>query len=152
MADLTVLISPTPLPKTNSFGRFTRRDSPVSRPIMVTLQMADTDTNPSSSSAPSSPTKRNFNEALLSPPRNTFKSRPRPHPGSLPPRPASAPPQRTRSSFDPTDPEVPTEGSRKLFAIERRKISSFSSSNTKSGELIRPAPPLCELFLSFACY
>ncbi|KIM87921.1 hypothetical protein PILCRDRAFT_3635 [Piloderma croceum F 1598] len=133
MADLTVLISPTPLPKTHSLGRFTRRDvSPVSPPIMVTLEMADTP-----SSAPSSPTNRNFNEELLSPPRNTFKSRPKSHP-SIPRRPASAPPQRTSFSLD-----LPEDSSRSSRAIfERRRLSSFSSSNTRGGELIRPAPPL----------
>jgi hypothetical protein len=138
MADLTVLISPTPLPKTHSLGRFTRRDvSPVSPPIMVTLEMADTP-----SSAPSSPTNRNFNEELLSPPRNTFKSRPKSHP-SVPRRPASAPPQRTSFSLD-----LPEDSSRSSRAIfERRRLSSFSSSNTRGGELIRPAPPLCECFV-----
>ncbi|KZP22954.1 hypothetical protein FIBSPDRAFT_1043297 [Athelia psychrophila] len=40
MADLNVLITPHPLPRTTIFGRFTHRArSPASRPIMVTLQV-----------------------------------------------------------------------------------------------------------------
>ena len=140
MADLTVLISPTPLPKSNSFGRFTRsNDSPVSRPIMVTLEMVD-----NSTSAPSSPINRNFNQALLSPPRNTFKSRPKNHLSS-PRRPASAPPQRTSFGDDLSGIEDSTGSSRTL--LERKILSSFASTNTKGGELIRPAPPLCEYLL-----
>jgi hypothetical protein len=100
--------------------------------------MADT-----SSSAPSSPTNRNFNEAFLSPPRNTFKSRPKSHP-SVPRRPASAPPQRTSFSLD--IPEDPTQA---LF--ERRRLSSFAITNTRGGELVRPPPPLCEYFYSNNC-
>lgn len=135
MADLTVLISPTPLypPMKTNFGRFARRvDSPVSRPIMVTLEMAAD----ISSSAPSSPTTHD--SALLSPPRNTFKSRPKIS-RSLPPRPVSAPPGSTSFSRDSEDPD---KISRAFF--DRRKVSSFGTSNTTGGELIRPAPPLCE--------
>jgi hypothetical protein len=144
MADLTVLISPTPLPKSNSFGQFTRsNDSPVSRPIMVTLEMVDNSTD-NSTSAPSSPINRNFNQALLSPPRNTFKSRPKNHLSS-PRRPASAPPQRTSFGDDLGGIEDSTRSSRTL--VERKILSSFASTNTKGGELIRPAPPLCEYLL-----
>lgn len=140
MADLTVLISPTPLPKTNSFGRFTRRhDSPVSRPIMVTVEMVD-----NSSSAPSSPTNHDFNKALLSPPRNTFKAKP-----SLPVRSASAPPQRTSFGFDLGGPGDPTTSSRAL--PDRRRFSEFSITNTKGGELLRPAPPLCKSPVHLKC-
>ena len=144
MADLTVLISPTPLPKTNSFGRFSRRhDSPVSRPIMVTVEMVD-----NSSSAPSSPTNHDYNKALLSPPRNTFKAKPKVNP-SLPVRPASAPPQRTSFGFDLGGPGDPTTSSRAL--PDRRRLSSFSITNTKGGELLRPAPPLCKSSVNLKC-
>lgn len=149
MADLTVLISPSPIyphPKPAGFGRFSRRyDSPVSRPIMVTLEMA-ADT---SSSAPTSPTSSTpsplRNDALLSPPRNTFK-RPKKAQQALPPRPVSAPPQRTTFNLDKADNKedlTPPKSSRGLF--ERRRLSSFAhTSSAKAGELIRPAPPLCE--------
>lgn len=88
MADLTVLIAPQPLPRTTTFGRFTRRaPSPASRPIMVTLQPAADDPHSESSSVPSSPVSKKgtlleHNNSLLSPPRNTWK-RPKPRP---PPR------------------------------------------------------------------
>ena len=87
--------------------------------------------------------------ALLSPPRNTFKSRIQSQNvvnSLLPPRPVSAPPQSTSFSFDSSGSEDPAKNSRALF--DRRKLSSFASTNTRGGELIRPAPPLCEYTIS----
>ena len=140
MADLTVLISPNPLPAfgPSAFGRFTKRyESPVSRPIMVTLEMAD-----SSTSAPSSPTdSRVKDHSLLSPPRNTWKSRPRVQRPALLPRSRSAPPERL--SFDPDGPGI-VEEPHKTSLFERRRISS-SFNNSEVDHLSLPAPPLCEL-------
>lgn len=142
MADLTVLISPNPLPplKSSAFGRFTKRnESPVSRPIMVTLEMADS----GSTSAPSSPTDTQVKDhALLSPPRNTWKSRPKIQRPDLPPRPRSAPPERLTFNVDLETPAL-VEEPLKTSLFERRRISSFNTS-TKADHLSLPAPPLCE--------
>ncbi|KZP23134.1 hypothetical protein FIBSPDRAFT_889783 [Athelia psychrophila] len=85
MADLTVLIAPQPLPRTTTFGRFTRRvPSPASRPIMVTLQLAADEPSSSSTGSSSAPspisTNTEFDRGLLSPPRNTWKARQKPRP------------------------------------------------------------------------
>ena len=162
MADLTVLIAPQPLPRTTTFSRFTRRaPSPVSRPIMVTLQLAADEPSSSSStgssSLPSSPTQKTSalpDSSLLSPPRNTFKARPRPHlprshthpgpPAEIPVRPASAPPTETEFRRVPDfTPQTELEIYRN---IKRRtgSLSTFAASNTHNGELVRPAPPLCK--------
>ena len=141
MADLTILISPNPLPplKSSAFGRFTKHhESPVSRPIMVTLAMADD----SSTSAPSSPTYRQVTDhTLLSPPRNTWKSQPRVQRPDLPPRPRSAPPERLTFKLDLDIPAVVEPYTTSLF--DRRRTPSFNSS-AKGDHLSLPAPPLCK--------
>lgn len=140
MADLTVLVSPTPLypqqkPSGFSFVRRSPNVHAVSRPvtpIMITLETAKTP-----SSAPSSPVSRD--DSLLSPPINTWKSRPR-HIQAAP-RAASAPP--SKHSFD-LEADQTEESLRLARGAFRRRIQSFTAT-TKGGELIRPPPPLREL-------
>jgi hypothetical protein len=139
MTDLTVLLPPStlyvPQPRSPAF-HFTRplgnNVSHSSTPIMVTLEVA-----PKSPSTPTSPTEPKDNH-LLSPPVNTWKSRP------TRPRPASAPPIKT--SFDLVADQKLADLSdippRPIFT-NRRRNSSFSTS-TRGGELIRPPPPLRE--------
>ena len=142
MADLTVLISPNPLPvlRSSAFGRFTKHyEPPVSRPIMVTLEMADG----GSTSAPSSPIDIQVKDrTLLSPPRNTWKSRPKVQRPALPPRPRSAPPERLSFKVD-LDGSAVVEEPFKTSLFERR-ISSPFISTVKVDHLSLPAPPLCE--------
>jgi hypothetical protein len=126
MADVTVLVRPAveiASPQPSPF-RLARAKS-VSRlgPVMVTL-----DSSASSYSAPSSPTYAK-GDGLLSPPINTWKSRP-----SIP-RPASAPPSRREDISDDTLP---------LPAIVHRRRLSFAQKRTH--ELPRPAPPVCTSF------
>ncbi|KAH7917988.1 hypothetical protein BV22DRAFT_1115488 [Leucogyrophana mollusca] len=131
MADLTVLVSPTPLyPRPNSlnfnFARRSQTDLTTRRPVMVTLQTPDP--------APSSPPeKQPIDDALLSPPRNTFKAS-----RSPPKRPASAPPTQPSFAIEPQ--RVPASGPPRS-TFQRRVVSSFTS-NTPHNELIRPPPPL----------
>jgi hypothetical protein len=131
MADLTVLVSPAPLyvpkprPLTFAFAS-PKRNSAVSRPVtpMITLEK----THNRSPSGPSS-----NDHSLLSPPINTWKSRPQP-------RPASAPP--TQTTFNLTTEDTLADFSAKPpRPIFRRRNSSFSPSS-KLGEPIRPPPPL----------
>ncbi|GLB42633.1 hypothetical protein LshimejAT787_1200820 [Lyophyllum shimeji] len=167
MTDLTVLISPNPLYPAISSG-FTfgmKKPRPLSRPIMVTLETekdpdeegeADT-TVPSpegqtASSPPSSPGRgrsRKFDNSLLSPPPNTWKSRPRPR--HRPTRSQSAPPERKiRNPQEEGDGETPAKDVPFELAppdfvrpTARRSMTAFPcSSSTRGGELIRPPPPL----------
>ncbi|KAF7986929.1 hypothetical protein HWV62_12727 [Athelia sp. TMB] len=158
MADLTVLIAPQPLPRTTTFSRFTRRaPSPVSRPIMVTLELAADEPSTGTSSLPSSPTQKTsalpeLDNGLLSPPRNTFKARPRPRlprphthsePAETPVRPASAPPTETLFRRVP---EFTPQTELEIYRNVKRRTGSLSTfaagSNTRGGELLRPPPPL----------
>ncbi|KIK94616.1 hypothetical protein PAXRUDRAFT_782392 [Paxillus rubicundulus Ve08.2h10] len=135
MSDLTVLVSPTPLyPRqhslTFSFARQSQNDLTTTRPVMVTLESVDSDEEPSS------PVQvRALNEALLSPPRNTFKAA-RTSSARSPQRP-SVPPLRVPSSTGISDPESVAPPSRK---ISGRVFSSFAPTNRS--ELSRPPPPL----------
>ncbi|KAF9235712.1 hypothetical protein BU15DRAFT_51051 [Melanogaster broomeanus] len=135
MSDLTVLVSPTPIyPPQHSLGfNFARRsqnDLTTSRPapVMVTLESVDPD------DAPSSPVAvRTLNDALLSPPRNTFKATSSPR--QVPRRPSSAPPIRSPSSVSDSQSVAPPR-----VNASRRLFSSFTSTNRS--ELSRPPPPL----------
>ncbi|KAF8840275.1 hypothetical protein BDN67DRAFT_878269, partial [Paxillus ammoniavirescens] len=137
MSDLTVLVSPTPLyPRqhslTFSFASQSQNDLTTTRPVMVTLESVDSDEEPSS------PVQvRALNDALLSPPRNTFKAA-RTSPGRPPQRPSSAPPLCAPPSTGPiSDPESVTPPSR---SFSGRVFSSFAP--TDRSELSRPPPPL----------
>lgn len=188
MTDLTVLVSPIPLyPAPRAplpFGRRTSR--PVSRPIMVTLEseigddVADRPHTPASLAAsdsdfiapPADPIRRTRSPRvvephLLSPPVNTWKSRPRHRPS----RSQSAPPER-RAPLEPTpvnnedgytQPGPERERDPFSFDSERlgferrnpnRSFTAFARADrhaptTRGGELVRPPPPLCMSFLFF---
>jgi hypothetical protein len=165
MTDLTVLVSPIPLyPETRDFT-FGRRQKPTQpRPIMVTLETEieeadsaqnspidkpiDTDFINTPTSPPRRPrTPRVVEPHLLSPPVNTWKSRPR----HRPTRSHSAPPER-RSPTPDTEEQPQREPAR--FNTEalgfrqrnpNRSFTSFSTvdrNTTRGGELVRPPPPL----------
>jgi hypothetical protein len=164
MTDLTVLVSPIPLyPDTKdfSFGRRTTR--PLSKPIMVTLETeidgeadqrkaqgqspADTDFISPTTPPRRSRTPRVVDSNLLSPPVNTWKSRPR----HRPTRSQSAPPERRVLVSDVQEdqkvPEFPTFNHETLGFIPRKPTRSFTSlavdrPTTRGGELVRPPPPL----------
>ncbi|KAF9524205.1 hypothetical protein CPB83DRAFT_898068 [Crepidotus variabilis] len=179
MTDLTVLVSPLPLyPNTGdfTFGRKTKH-----KPIMVTLETevdedlkradmeADNSEKPRTSDPdfirppPVFPTPkrgrspRPVDHSLLSPPPNTWKSRPR----HRPTRSQSAPPERTLAIGTNVSPEggqystlqspvsaVELPSTNILLGLgaplQRTAARSFSSqaSTKKTGELVRPPPPL----------
>lgn len=129
MADVTVLVSPTPLyPRPQSALGFSlnlaRRSQPeLASPVMVTLETADPST------APSSPVEvRTFDEALLLPPKRSFRGHRNQSSSS---RSQSAPPEQV--SF-----------SEPVKAPTRHVFSTFPTTSTYTRELPRPAPPLCE--------
>ncbi|KAF8057544.1 hypothetical protein FPV67DRAFT_1430264 [Lyophyllum atratum] len=166
MTDLTVLISPMPLyPLMKPGFTFGRRNSrPTPRPIMVTLEtekepeeLEGDDTKPSADQStepsPPSPPRRSrtprFDAALLSPPPNTWKSRPRPR--HRPTRSQSAPPERklipgeSGEQGERPGSGVPFELAPLDFArsTPMRSVTALASiSSTRGGELIRPPPPL----------
>jgi len=130
MADLTVLVSPTPFhPKPLGFNlNFARRSQPeLKSSVMVTLETADPST------APSSPVEvRSFDEALLSPPKRTSRAH-KTQSSVSSQRPQSTPP--TKVSFAECVKPPP------------RRVSTFTSTSTHTRELKRPPPPLCESFI-----
>ena len=161
MTDLTVLVSPIPIyPETNEFT-FGRRPVRPLTPIMVTLETEiDEEADQQASNAkspinnmefitpPTTPkrpirTPTTVDSNLLSPPVNTWRSRPRHRPS----RSQSAPPERR--------PPVPSqdvrilgfnnlEGESSTIALGRTlKRSSTPTFLTRGGELVRPPPPLC---------
>ncbi|KAI0263608.1 hypothetical protein BC834DRAFT_924890 [Gloeopeniophorella convolvens] len=93
MTDLTILHAPSTLylPMAKETGlrfNFNRRSThPLVSTPMVTVQMVDTAPPPASPARPQ-------DASLLSPPRRTFSSKESPRVG--PPRPSSAPPERSR--------------------------------------------------------
>jgi len=165
MTDLTVLVSPLPLyPDTKdfTFGRRTTR-RPLSKPIMVTLETeidGEADQRNAQGQSPvetdfisprtpprRSRTPRAVDSNLLSPPVNTWKSRPRHRPS----RSQSAPPERRLRGpdvhEDQKDPEFPTFNHETLGFVPRSPTRSFTSltvdrPTTRGGELVRPPPPL----------
>ncbi|RDB22041.1 hypothetical protein Hypma_010851 [Hypsizygus marmoreus] len=88
-----------------------------------------------------------FDSALLSPPPNTWKSRPRPR--HRPARSQSAPPERIgtnipKEEYIPNN-EVPLQLAPITFPTPtpKRSLTAFPSGpSTRGGELIRPPPPL----------
>jgi len=169
MTDLTVLVSPLPLyPDTRDFT-FGRRSPRLARPIMVTLEteideMAAADENAARKDAlvhsqtleltetPASSPRRSrsprvHDNDLLSPPVNTWKSRPRPR--HRPTRSQSAPPERRALQVDQQESELLTRDQISLNLAPRAPTRSFTSftasrpvSSTRGGELVRPPPPL----------
>jgi len=133
MADVTVLVSPTPLyPRPQSALGFSlnlaRRSQPeFASPVMVTLETADPST------APSSPVEvRTFDEALLLPPKRSSRG------------------HRNQSSISRSQSAPPTQVSfsEPVKAPPRRIFSTFPATSTYTRELPRPAPSLCESSLS----
>ncbi len=187
MTDLTVLVSPIPLyPAPRAplpFGRRTPR--PASRPIMVTLE-SEIDPAEAAADRPHTPTPTADSEGdfidppaerirrarsprvvephLLSPPVNTWKSRPR----HRPTRSQSAPPERRSPEPAPVSeegqpqPEEERERNPYSFDTERlgfarrnpnRSFTAFARADrhaptTRGGELVRPPPPLRVSFFS----
>ena len=168
MTDLTVLVSPIPLyPETKEFT-FGRRPVPLT-PTMITLETEiDEEADQAASKVqspiydadfinpPALPKKRIrtptiVDSNLLSPPTNTWRSRPR----HRPTRSQSAPPERRRSSPSPAASQEDQisefnnpVGDASAIALARTiKRSSTptipSRSVTRGGELVRPPPPLC---------
>ena len=169
MTDLTVLVSPIPLyPDTKEFT-FGRRPVRPLTPIMVTLETeidetADQEADQEASkdkppindmdfiTPPTSPRRRVrtptiVDSNLLSPPTNTWRSRPR----HRPTRSQSTPPER-RPPSPSEDVRIldfnNLEGDSSSIALGRAlKRSStptlLSRPITRGGELVRPPPPLC---------
>ncbi|KAF8151520.1 hypothetical protein B0H34DRAFT_784706 [Crassisporium funariophilum] len=168
MTDLTVLVSPIPLyPDTRDFAFGRRTSRPVSKPIMVTLESevdeaADKPHSPKVRSPeemdfleqpPSLPrrsrTPRIVDSSLLSPPINTWKSRPR----HRPTRSQSAPPERRIQPLIILDekktilvPDTDSADEDPLGFVPRNPKRSFTSFTSRpinrTGELVRPPPPL----------
>ena len=166
MTDLTVLVSPIPIhPETNEFT-FGRRPFRPLTPIMVTLETeideeADQEASKVQSpindvdfiTPPTSPkgrirTPTTVDSNLLSPPVNTWRSRPR----HRPTRSQSAPPERRSPPAPSQDVRIlefnNLEGDSSAISLGRAlKRSStptlLSRPITRGGELVRPPPPLC---------
>lgn len=170
MTDLTVLVSPIPIyPESNEFV-FGRRSLRPLTPIMVTLETeidkeadqeaskVESPTNDKDFITPPSTPKRRIrtpttvDNNLLSPPVNTWRSRPR----HRPTRSQSAPPERRSPPTSSQDVRIlefnNLEGDSSAIALGRAlKRSStptlLSRSITRGGELVRPPPPLCMSFM-----
>ncbi|KAF9484614.1 hypothetical protein BDN70DRAFT_903594 [Pholiota conissans] len=174
MTDLTVLVSPLPLyPDARDFP-FVRRPKPYhARPIMVTLETEKDEqadaadeastspgrslTHPSSDpdfiNPLTSPPRRSRTPIvaephLLSPPVNTWKSRPR----HRPTRSQSAPPERrtpSPSASEGQQEQEPVQFNAEALGFRQRNpnrsFTSFTTidrNSTRGGELVRPPPPL----------
>ncbi|KAJ7328961.1 hypothetical protein DFH08DRAFT_883598 [Mycena albidolilacea] len=170
MSDLTVLVSPIPLyagPSSSRsrspFSSVASRRNRSPSPIMVTLESSESVASGSTAISESAARTAPFiDPGLLSPPINTWKSRPRHRPTrsqSAPPTqtsfvvPALADEQQPRRSIDdwrarpapagvPMSEPVPRQGR----APMRRSATSFGAAgygySTRGGELVRPPPPL----------
>jgi len=167
MTDLTVLVSPIPLyPDTGNFTFGKRRSvTPQARPIMVVLEKdrnedeeadrtlsqspVDQDfINPPISSPKRSRTPKIVDHNLLSPPVNTWKSRPR----HRPTRSRSAPPERRNAPTPSAQERYQLDNVKSqdqlnyIPRIPKRSFTSFTANRqtTQGGELVRPPPPLRE--------
>ncbi|KAF4622454.1 hypothetical protein D9613_009479 [Agrocybe pediades] len=167
MTDLTVLVSPIPLYPDAGNYTFGKRRSipPQSRPIMVVLEkdrdeeegadrvkLSQSPVDEDFINPPTSPYRRSrqprvVDSNLLSPPINTWKSRPR----HRPTRSQSAPPERRSAPTAPAQQEAYQEensmSQEQLNFVPRftkRSFTSFTSNRqtTQGGELVRPPPPL----------
>ncbi|KAJ7827984.1 hypothetical protein B0H13DRAFT_2680238 [Mycena leptocephala] len=156
MSDLTVLVSPIPLYPGPSSSIASRRQRSPS-PVMVTLESEA----PSTSESAARTAGPSIDPGLLSPPINTWKSRPRSRtesqrPRHRPTRSQSAPPtQMTFMIHAQPEPPSPATASVDDFNLPvrkplRRSYTSFGSGYSYSkegmtmrgGELVRPPPPL----------
>ncbi|KAF5319458.1 hypothetical protein D9619_008469 [Psilocybe cf. subviscida] len=171
MTDLTVLVSPIPLyPETRDFTFGRRSKTPKGRPpIMVTLETEieqgaddqrqrtpvaspiETDFTQPATRPRRSRTPQVVDQGFLSPPVNTWKSRPR----HRPTRSQSAPPERrSPGPAPPTEEEEKEQKEAQIFNQEalgfrkRNPNRSFTAFNgidrpsTRGGELVKPPPPL----------
>lgn len=165
MTDLTVLVSPIPLyPETKEFT-FGRRPVRPLTPIMVTLEREIDQAADEGASKPKSPvgdmdfinppvlpkrrvrTPTIVDTHLLSPPANTWRSKPR----HRPTRSQSAPPERrsppAASQEDRLLQFSNLEGDLSAISvgltIKRSSTATLSRPITRGGELVRPPPPLC---------
>lgn len=157
---MTVLVSPLPLYSANNNGLFSLGSPQRRLPIMVTLEttiddsrsQAEADTGAegvaSRSGAPGAATSQALDPALLSPPVNTFKSKPS-RPRHRPTRSQSAPPERRVSQEDlrkdyQREDIVQGKERRATTPPPLLKSVKFGSSLVRiSGEPVRPPPPLC---------
>ncbi|KAF9559393.1 hypothetical protein CPC08DRAFT_525951 [Agrocybe pediades] len=167
MTDLTVLVSPIPLypdAGKHTFGK-QRSIPPQSRPIMVVLEkdrdeeegadrvkLSQSPVDEDFINPPTSPYRRSrqprvVDSNLLSPPINTWKSRPR----HRPTRSQSAPPERRSAPTATAQQEVYQEENSKsqeqlnfVPRFTKRSFTSFTANRqtTQGGELVRPPPPL----------
>ncbi|KAJ7666998.1 hypothetical protein DFH06DRAFT_254138 [Mycena polygramma] len=160
MSDLTVLVSPIPLyprPPSSPFASVASRRNRSPSPIMVTLESE----SPATSESAARTSGPSMDPALLSPPINTWKARPRSRteshqPRHRPTRSQSAPP--TQMTFMiAAEPPTPPPMSMDDFSVPpvrkppiRRSKTSFGSGyaysaqgmTMRGGELVRPPPPL----------
>ncbi|KAJ7218872.1 hypothetical protein B0H12DRAFT_1241535 [Mycena haematopus] len=163
MSDLTVLVSPIPLyPGPSSpFTSIASRRNRSPSPIMVTLESSPPQQISESTARTAGPS---MDSALLSPPINTWKSRPRSRtetqrPRHRPTRSQSAPPTQTTFMIGPVDPfppasvddfNVPVRSTVPVRKPPIRRASTFGAGYSYSaegmtlrgGELVRPPPPL----------
>lgn len=159
MTDLTVLHAPNALFPTQSTSlglgfTFQHRSSQFTATPMVTLSTEDLNSPTSSSSDPHSPPaelrphapqpQHVVDDTHLSPPTNTFTSRPPRRRPSVGQRPSSAPPTTTRYTN--------RRGSVDVFeqpVLSPRTPRVRGANYARSPELIKPPPPLCALLLPF---
>jgi hypothetical protein len=137
MADLTVLIAPTPryIPPEKPYAfRFSKR--PISRPVTPIMVTLEADKSSSEESSPTS-TVHSTDEQLLSPPRNTWKSRSPSQQRSTPLRPSSAPPMKMTFDSVETNEVYPLS---KNYASRRQSAPVLFPPRNR--ELLLPPPPL----------
>lgn len=162
MTDLTVLVSPIPLyPGNNSMFSLGSQQ----RPIMVTLEttidesltQAEADSTPGRDKHGSQdPVRTVVDPAFLSPPVNTFKSRPS-RPRHRPTRSQSAPPER-RVPQDILQRSHQQDEDQYTFLYPERRAATppptrrliFGSTTRATAEPVRPPPPLCTQFSPFS--
>ncbi|TFK67299.1 hypothetical protein BDN72DRAFT_107067 [Pluteus cervinus] len=177
MTDLTVLVAPNPLyPTMNSSFTFGRKQSQVAHPpIMVTLERdlegdennrwrgSSTEGSSSTTTSPprrSRPLRREYDEGLLSPPINTWKSPDSRFSRHRPTRSRSAPPGKT--AFEMQQEHAIAVATAEAKAVGAAAVTSPSayvsqpvgldfpplraspkrSFTTPRNEPIRPPPPL----------
>ncbi|KAF8198283.1 hypothetical protein K438DRAFT_2016358 [Mycena galopus ATCC 62051] len=164
MSDLTVLVSPIPLypgPRPSSpFASIASRRKRSPSPIMVTLESTPPSQTESESAARTA--GPSLDHALLSPPINTWKARPRSRTETRhrPTRSQSAPPTQTAFAvaaepFSPAPTSVDDLNVQRSVPVRRpppprRSATAFGGGYSYSaegmtmrgGELVRPPPPL----------
>ncbi|KAJ7773672.1 hypothetical protein DFH07DRAFT_801473 [Mycena maculata] len=155
MTDLTILVSPIPIRgSASSFSSIASRRHRSPSPIMVILESEPVAYTSESAARTAGPS---LDPALLSPPINTWKARPRSRaenqrPQHRPMRSQSAPP--TQTTFVIAEPPSATASVDDFSLNARKPIRRSRTSFTpgysyvaegmtmKGGELVRPPPPL----------